>query len=211
MTTFSDMYNRIADELFRPDLLPQIKLAINSAVAELGDERFYFNEYTDIWNTVVGQEYYTFSGTGAVLTYDPVKIDILRITRPGGTVYDLNLVDFFLADDIQANPANTGTPYQWSTYNNQFRLFPIPNQVFPIKTYYAINFPPLINPTDTNPWLVAGEAATRLRAKADVVTNVIRDPENGLIYHQMGKGELKNLYQSTTNRLGTGRMRPTQF
>jgi len=189
MTNYLIMQARIADELVRDDLAGQIQKAINSAIQTWEGFRFAFNERKYLIQTVADQEYYDLVtptlltypagaavGTGETileLDHDPritVNSSYYRLTPRSQSWFEDN-----------TGPASqyTGQPDSYGIFDNQLRLFPIPDGVYPLKLegLARLSPNPLSADADTNAWMVEGEALIRQHAKLIIYRDVVRDAE----------------------------------
>ena len=172
MTTYADMYNRIGDEIQDPAaLLPQIQRAIQDAIALYEPNRFYFNQTVGTFPTTAGREYY-----GAADFADiPLLIEIdSLIGTISGSDYPLQAEDFRQMDRVQTG-AWFGPPRAFAYYNQELRLFPIPDAVYPLTMAYHHRLSPLVNGTDTNAWMTDGEMLIRQTAKGILALDVLQE------------------------------------
>lgn len=207
MTTFLDMQVRIKSELNRTsgNIDQDVRDAINDAIFEAAQQRYYLNEvrgYT--FPTVAGTEYYS--------DQNLVEIDALYYLI--GTARQ----KVFLEGNYDADNFATGNPGggQLSSYSRQgqsLRLYPIPSTVINIfMDGYGRLLPyPLVNDDDTNAWMTEGERYIRALAKRNVLKDKIRDFSEASIQDAIAVDCELQLNSMTVQRLGTGRIRPTQF
>jgi len=228
MTTYGDMQNRIADELGgRADLAAQIQLAIQTAIAKWERERFYFNEIrydavsSPLFTTSQGQEFYgastSPSSAGAIATIAHLdKVTVLV----SGNRYTLapRLAQYL--EDISVNPIVQGQPVDYAYYAEQLRLYPIPDNAYPIGVLGTTRFAALVNTGDSNAWMLDAEALVRCEAKMDLYENTLQQPDLAdrmrlLIHGDPSKpghrGYLYALKAETARRAAVGRTRPSYF
>lgn len=211
MASFLDMQTRIADELDRSDLVPQIKKAIISAVAFYARKKFYFTETSFTFATVVGQEYYGSAAAAAIATSP--SIAILNINVGGGRI-ELDKKTFDYIDSISYLATSSGQPEMWAYRAEQIRVYPIPSQIWTITAFNIPRLTELSADTDSNAWTNDAEAMIRARAKLDVILNVIRgvdmvDEIAGLRAQEID--ERSALFTEGASRAATGVMAPTDF
>lgn len=220
MTTYGDMQTRIADELGgRADLAAQIQLAIQTAIARWAAERFYFNELriANAFSTVQGQEFYGASDYAPLATIAHLdKVTVLV----SGNRYTLapRLAQYL--EDVSVNPIVQGQPIDYAYYAEQLRLYPIPDNAYPVSLLGTTRFADLVNTGDSNPWTIDAEALIRCEAKMDLYENTLQQPDLGdrmrmLIHGDPSKpghrGYLTALKAETTRRAAVGHMRPSYF
>lgn len=208
MSTFGTMQDRIADEIARTDLTTQIKRAIQTVIRHYERERFFFNENQATFTTSISQEYYQESDFASAPSI--VEIDSMRVTKNGST-YTLLRRDFAYIDSIQSNSAYTGTPTDYAYYNKKIRLYPIPDAANVMVVSHVTKPATLSATTDTNAWMTEGEEMVRLKAKADIYLNVIRDPQEAVVMEQAARMAKETVWEETVRRISSGRLRPTSF
>lgn len=170
MSTYGTMQTRIADEIKRTDLTSQIQLAILSAVNFYKTDRFWWNESRSDASTVADQEYYG-------LPADFLALDFIGVTV-SSRYYQLVPKSAHEIDEINWGAGTyTGYPAYFALYENNLRLYPIPNAVYTLRIAYLKQLTALSASADSNEWTVTAEELIRLHAKADLLENVIRGPE----------------------------------
>lgn len=221
--SMSDMKARIADELARADLTSQIAIAIEDAILAYEDERFLFNEKRFDFPTVQDQEFYDVNDNSNLGILN--KVDYMFLYNNGPTPWELDYKPPDYMEWVSQNGTFKGQPYEYTWYNNQFRLFPIPNAVYTIRTAVAFQFPAPTDDADpTNPWMNIAERLIRNRAKLELALHVLRNPDmiallagptfltDGVI--KGSTGEAFKQLKSRTNELtqmGDGYIRPMDF
>ena len=68
-----------------------------------------------------------------------------------------------------------GEPAYYSRYANGIQLYMPPDRIYPVYINGTTRFAPLVNDSDTNPYLDEGEQLIRALAKAYLLEDVIRD------------------------------------
>lgn len=211
MATFLEMQTRIADELDRADLGPQIKKAIVTAVKHYQRKNFYFSETSFTFSTVAGQRSYGAADAAAIATSP-------GIDRINGTFYSLR-------DDLTKRPfadidQKTGIlsfrawPEEWAYYGEQIWLYPIPDAAYVLTAYSTPRLTELSADDDENAWTDDAEELIRTHAKIDLMCNVIRASDMVEELRMMAGQEqsaLTALYEEGASRKATGFSQPTQF
>ena len=187
MTTFAIMQARIADEIVRDDLAAQIKNAINQAINTWEGARFVFNEKRYLINTVNGTEYYDLVSptlllsSGAAVGTGETVLELDSITCTVNNMpYPLTPRTQQWFDRYATLPTQfKGQPDSYGIYNNQIRLFPIPDKAYPLNlsALARLSPNPLTADADTNAWMTEGEPLVRQQAKYILYRDVIRDAE----------------------------------
>lgn len=205
MTTFAIMTARIASELRRSNISADIKAAINDAIREAGKTRFYLNEVRGAtFPTVAATEYYS--------DLNMEEIDAVYYFQ-GPTRYNLTVENNLDADRYAEGGVSGGQLETYSRHGMQIRLYPVPNAV---RTIYVDGFGrltpyPLVADNDTNAWMTEGEAYIRALAKSYVLRDVVRDFSEAVVYQALADDRKAELVEANGLRMGTGRLRPTQF
>ncbi len=170
MSTYGTMQTRIADEIKRTDLTAQIQSAILSAIEFYKTDRFWWNESRSTAATVASQEYYG-------LPADFLSLDFIGVTV-SSRYYQLTPKSAHEMDSINWGAGTyTGYPAYFALYENNLRLYPIPNAVYTLTIAYLKQLTALSAAADSNQWTVAAEELIRLHAKIDLMENLIRGPE----------------------------------
>src|SRR5262245_40398537 len=133
MATFAVLKAQIADDLSRSDLTSQIQTAVLDAITYYERKRFYFNESRSLtFNTVANQEFYTSSDAAAIPTM--LEIDTAKISITSTDVYALNVVTNDELELVSQNSTiDAGQPSDIAYYNQTFRLYPIPQDVYAVR------------------------------------------------------------------------------
>lgn len=200
--TLGLMKSRIADEIARTDLTSQIGLAIEEAIDEAATNRFWFNEARALtFSTVAGQEYYTSDELAAM-----VEIDAIWFTA-NGQRRNLSVAGNINVNDLSDGSPSSGEPSNWSRYGDEFRLHPIPRDVWTVSIDGTTKFPELTDDDQSNPWMVQGERYVRALAKRILFADVIRDFDEAQIQQTLADRYLGQLISQTYDKVATGRVR----
>jgi hypothetical protein len=159
MATYLQLQTRLAREMKRSDLTAEIKDAIQYAIRYHSQKQFWFNEKKSNFNTVAGQSEYS-SANG--FPSDFVKIH--RITAfVSNRNYPVEPVSYMSIVDVDGGIWN-GYPNSYGIFGKSLRLYPTPNQVFPITVYFTQSLPILSADADTNAWTEDAEDLIFARA-----------------------------------------------
>lgn len=209
--TYGNMQDRIADELLRTDLTSQIKLAILSAIDYYQDERFWFNESRSqvTFSLSSSQEFYGTSDNANI----PNLLDIDTVTvTVNSNRYTLTRRTYEYLESISMGTQYTSLPTDYSYYQQQIRIYPIPNQGMAIRiSSTVLNSTTLSSTADTNPWVNEAEQMIRARAKADIYLNVIGDAAQAQAMNVFEQQSYQNLIEATQRRLSTGKTKASYF
>lgn len=214
--TYGAMQQRVAYEVLGSPNATDVANAIQDAIAQFERETFYFNDMRVFGevpgslsnlHTVLGKEFYSAQDL-------PVLTSMPHIRRLMVFAFDNRypLVQRTASwmDDQSIAPDWNGLPTDWTWVAGSIRLYPIPNGVYPIILDGTIRFPPLVNPTDTNPWMCDAEYLIRSEAKRLLFLNITRDFDQAQIMErqvygdpQTGRqGALAQVRRELTRRVG---------
>jgi hypothetical protein len=169
------MQTRIRNELNRGTTYDaDIRAAIESAIQYYRSRRFVWNQKRAYTSTSAGQEYY-------VLPSDCLEIDMIRITYTSGDFTDpLDEVTYRWIEDHRHNVNYRSEPEKFAMQGEDLRLWPVPDNAYRLDmTFLYEDNTVSASASDgaTSSWMTTGEEMIRMRAKADVLANVIRGPQ----------------------------------
>lgn len=219
MSTYSDLYYQIADELGQrtdllaavaPQTLSPIQLAILAAIRFHQDDRYYFNEYrtTGAFSTVIGQEFYTASDWADIATIQ--HIDKLSVLISGNRYFMVGRTEQYM-EDISMNPSWQGQPVDYSYYNFQLRFYPIPDGGYPVNVLGTKEFAELNGASDENAWTNEGFDLIRLRAKQFLYRDTILDDIKAASMERAADQNSSQLKGGTFKKSATLKFQPTYF
>lgn len=206
MGTLADLKSRIALELARTDLNAQIANAVGDAIKFYGSERFWFNQSRSItFPTVSGQQAY--GATDQALIPSLIKIDDIYFNTEKYPLDRYSATDFeFLTGGSTAN----GKPYAYTYTDNQIFLYPTPNDAYTMRVYAHYRLPTLAD-DGANAWTDDAEELIRTHAKQLLYLDPLEDDQGATRMGVKLPDLLAALRAETSSRMGTGRIRPTQF
>lgn len=208
--TRAQMKLDIAAELGRPDLTTAIASKIAEAIDFYQAERFWWSESRDItFSTVAAQEFYTVADNPAIPTleaFDYVILYIGSIPWPIARRTDVEI------EVLNQNGLMRGQPWNWSYYNQQLRLGPVPDTVYQMRiACHQKVAPPTSDAQLGNPWMTNAEKLIRSRAKYELFLHNIRNLEMATAMAS-AVTEAYEMLKGKTNRLtGRGYMAPMEF
>lgn len=172
MTTLAIMRAAILDQLGNDGAMTtaQIDNAIRSSIRHYGRRKWWFNQDKDAtFSTVASQEYY--SSTDLAVIPNVLNIVSVLITVNGLKTV-LIACDF---EDIQGwqTGAVTGQPRWFTVFENQIRLYPIPDAVYTITLAINQKLTEVTADADTNAWLVEAEELIRQASKKRLALDVL--------------------------------------
>lgn len=184
MSTFGEMNRRISDELKRTDLSSQINLAVKSAIKYYSSDSHSFREHRASLDTAPNVEYYP-------IPTDYVELDDLRIEVDNNT-YQLNKrTQNYINAIYTTGTVDSGPPESFSLYQEQFRLYPVPDETYTLYLDYKRELSELSATGDTNTFMTKYEGLVRARAKWDIYKNVLklRDDANDMKEQELDEKE----------------------
>jgi hypothetical protein len=209
--TLGYMVDKISDEIARPDLNSQIRDKITEAIAAYQPERFFFSESRDItFNTVAGQEFYGAADNAAIPTleaFDYIILYIGSIPWPIARRTDVEI------EVLNQNGLMRGQPWNWSYYNLQLRLGPVPDAVYSMRiACHQKIAAPANDDVANNPWMTDNaERLIRCRAKYELYLHVIRNMEMAEAMASATTEAFDALKGQTNRLVGRGLMAPMEF
>lgn len=203
MTTYAVMRSRIEDEIYDATITTSVNSAILDAIKFYERKKFWFNQTTLTWSTVANQELYTTAANASI----PKVIEFLEPLK--ATVGTLKCdVDPVAHEKINSkqNGLVVGIPFEYSYFNLNVRLYPIPDQVYTITAYVHYKLTALSADGDSNAWTVDAEELIRTRAKRQLALHKLWDVD---MYARLQPAEmecLKALQSETKLRLPAKRL-----
>ena len=199
MSTFGTVRNRILSDLNRTsanDLTSSVETEINTAIAFYERRRFWFLEARATADTVAGQEYYA-------LPEDFRDDDSLVIQAISNT-YPLIKRTYEEIEQWFVQSSTTGQPTDYAIYDEQIRLYPIPNAQYTMTLSYYKQLSALSGEDNTNDWMVEAEGLIRARVEWVMFARKIRDYDAAQACKALEAEELEQHEKLTRARLMTG-------
>jgi len=176
-------------------LAGQLKVHIAQAIEFHASRRFWFNEGIKPSVCVSGNEYA--GKPSGMRIVDRVSITV------GGVARQLTPKTLVEIDDLAA-VTSSGQPTLYAESGDQVRLWPKPNQAYPLNFIGVVDLAPLVADSDTNAWTVQGYDLITARTKFTLYRNQFKD-ETGANYAKDEESEaLFKLQGETARRLGSG-------
>jgi hypothetical protein len=211
MSTLGTMKSIIGDDLARSDLTSQIAAAITQAIEYYKTENFWWQQTRTIeFDTVIGTYSYSSDPINSI-----AQIDEVMNFDSGGTIYGVDRMDPMELDAlVEDNGASSGRPIWYSYYEEVFRLYPIPDDVYTIRINGLIErAAPTSDDATGNYWMLPAYAQEliRCRAKFYLYDHTIQAPEKAAAFGALADMELARLRRETSQRTATGQIQPTVF
>lgn len=198
MADLATLKSRIASEIHRSDLTTSIAYAIADAVAHYQGKRFRFNQARATLSTVAGTEFYD--------DLDDVgQIDAITATV-NGRKYVLDEMNFGDGEWINSTTTQQGQPTRWSWYDNQIRLYPIPDAAYSLTVSYQKKIAAPASDTDSNAWTTEAEPLIRYAAEKRLYRDILMDDAAGM-KAEMAETEALRRLTKESNQLASGGLR----
>jgi hypothetical protein len=201
MATLGTMKTRIADEIARSDLTSQIAAAILSAIEFYDRRRFWFNETEATFNTVAGTDAYT-SATATFLS-TLIEDDSMTVTV-SDSKEPMHKISFAEMQRYRIDNVQSGAPTHYAYYRQRLYLHPVPDAAYPIIVFHTGTLGIPASDGASNAWTTEAEELIRLRAKADLFENVIREFGEADRLRAREQEALQSLIRFTNGRTATG-------
>lgn len=216
MTTLGALKTTLQSDLDREDgsLDTEIAAAINTAIGKWQNSRFYFNERrSTTFDTVASQPNYGTADDADIPQF--VRIDQAHITVSAQR-YTLKRRNFLDMEPLFDGSAIGGQPYEFSYYNREIWLYPVPTDVWTIRVIGLLKIAAPASDGETdNPWMTEAYELIRSTAKAYLAIHKLRDPDLAAMMGDENSGAIANaltdLGLETALRVGTGIVRSTPF
>lgn len=202
--TYGALKTRIANEIADSTLSAEIILAIESAIKFYERKEFWFNSKTGTFVTVADQEYYGSAANTDIPTL--VKIASPIKVTSSGYKYDVCIVPFADIDAAQ-DGTRTGRPENAAYFNEQIRLYPIPDAVYTVTMAYQYRLTDLSADADENAWTDDAEELIRQRAKMILAADVLRDVDMYNAAKEFERDAYKALKEETRARRSVSLLR----
>ncbi len=198
MATYQTLTNSILDEMSRTDLTAAVASEINLAISFYQRRRFSFLETQATAVTVSGQEF-------MALPLDFGDMDSLTI-QVNGAEYVLQEQRYDQLE-VWSFTNSTGQPTDFAVYNQQLRLYPVPDDAYTLRMSYVRELPPLAADDDTNAWTTEGERLIRSRVLWVLYASRVKDYDAAQAAKMIESEELDQHERVTSVQLFTGHTR----
>lgn len=211
MSTYLEVRTRVAEELDRTDLASTDHLAnaVLMTIKRYEGTRLYFNEARDLtFTTVAGQALYTSADASWIPTV--LRLDEGYVTV-GGQFRLLCRADPFTLEYLSDNSASEGEPYDWAYYNQNVRLYPVPDTAYAVRFYGLKRLATLVEDTDTNAWTTDAEDLLVAGAKRWLCQHVTRDLQFAEVMKLAEDEALTRLQREHVSKAATNTIIPMGF
>ena len=203
MATYLELRTRITGEINNDEVTAgAISLAVMSAVNHYGDEPLWEKEAQATAATTPDQEYYELPSDCAMV----LAIQIKRDTR----WIDLNPRTMEWMNEANDNSSYNGDPTDYSIFNKQIRLSPIPDSTMSLLLTERVILSTLTDGA-TSVFTLEAEELIRARAKWDIYLHVIENTEKAMVMKSVETEAIKMIRKRSNRYYGEGRIRPTRM
>lgn len=202
MTTYATLRSRIEDEIYDATITTSVNSAILSSIAFYERKRFWFNQKTGTFTTIANQEYYDDSDNTDISGLLEVKSMVAALDSSKSPIHSIA----FESLDAMQDGLVSGWPSYFAYFNEQIRLYPMPDDAYTVTMAYHYRFPTLSADADTNPWTTDAEELIRTRAKRTLALHKLWDVEMYARLQPAEKELFDALQAETTRRRSVNRL-----
>lgn len=213
MTLLSDLTADIADDIddTTGEYGDQILRAVQGAQRFCERQSYYFNETRDVtFLTVAAQQWYGAAANANIPTL--IHIQAAYYIDAAGNIIEMRRSTPEELELISGNSAASSQPFNYTYFNKQIRLYPVPSAIFTVRLQLGpYRLTTLSNPTDNNAWLDEAYDLIKARAKYILHKNTLKDPALAAEALNDWQEQDTALSGETASRNGTGIIRATRF
>lgn len=211
MTTRAIMKAEIANDLERSDTDTWAEEAITAAVKRWQGERFYFNESRLLtFVTVAAQSAYTTSDDTDIPAF--VDLDYVKVVDSDSQTYTLTRISPEDMEDLLGSSPSSGRPDAYSYFEETFRLHPVPDAVYTVRPVGLVKkAAPASDGETSNVWMTDAYDLIKAEATERIAKNKTLDMERAQIARSDRNEALNVLYATSSKKVATGQLVPTQF
>ena len=172
--------------------------------------------------TVAATEFYTTLVGDITSSADLFAIDWMTVSI-GSIPEPLSRMRHSVMEDLSLAATQTGQPTNYSYFNEQIRLWPVPTDAWTVRIGGLIKkAAPATDSVASNDWMTVAEVLIRSRAKYELAIHVLRDeglavamspftPPPGIPGGYAAWRAEQVLKGRVARQVGTGRIRPMVF
>jgi hypothetical protein len=221
MATFSELKAEVAADLARSvqytndaAFTSQVENAVLDAIEYHAADNFWFNQTRSAtFPTVASTSEYTVSSvltgtsTDGTTIADFITIYYVQFAQSATSKYMLDLVAPDEMEDLLES-ATEGQPTCYAYYDQQFRLYPVPDDVYTVRVAGHFRMAPLSADDDTNAWTTTARNLIRATARKFLYGRVVQDIAKAQVAMADEHLELQRHYAETSRRTASGIIRP---
>lgn len=211
--TRAQLETQIADDLARGDLTTQITEAVDQAILQYEQERFWFNQ--------VHSQTATFSSSETHVDFSAMpkkflEVDRVRVATSAGVNFYWEVTPASYASVMQAQETVIlARPLEYVVYNNALQFDSKANRDYSLFIDGLVSLGSVASASfstaDTSAWFNDGRTLIRATAKADIFANLLEAPEKAAVFEALAQKELNKLRAKTNQKLGFGPIISEEF
>jgi hypothetical protein len=167
--TYGELKSRVAAEVKRADQAANIAFAIGRAVEHYASRRFWFNTGRRTSNATAGEAWMDVAA--GLRLADAVMVTI------GGREWALRPRPREEIEQLAGSLQASGQPTDYAEEAGRIRLWPRPDQAYPVTWLGVVDLPALAADGDSNAWTDTAQDLIAARAAAYVYGRILEDPE----------------------------------
>lgn len=203
MATYQEVRNRIVSEINHSEVTAgAVSLAVMSAINHYGDEPLWAKEAQATAPTAPNQEYYELPSDCAMVLAVQIKRDSRWESLNPRTMEWMN--------EANDTTSYVGDPTDYTIFNKQLRLSPIPDTTTTMLVTQRVVLPDLSDGA-ASVFTLEGEELIRYRSKWDIYLNIIENSQRASEFKMAEMEAKKKLDKRSSRYYGEGRIRPTQM
>lgn len=194
--TYQQLQTRVQNEVLGSPTATDIQNAIQDAINMFERQTFFFNNIRvfggssgslSTLQTTPGKEFYSNVDLPILLNIPHISnVVVIAFSNR----YPLNQRTPQWIDQQSVSTTWKGLPSDFCMMEDgALRLYPIPDQIWPIVLNATIRFKPLTAPSDYSAWTNRAERLTRMAAKMLLFRDIVRDAEQMQIFEREVYGD----------------------
>lgn len=201
MSTYETIERNIIANLAREGeegVTAAVNTHVAQAIRHYENKSWWFMEERHTATSSSSVEYYPIPSNG-------LKLDSITITV-SNNVYPLHRRHYSTLEDWNAK-ANvfTGYPTDYAEYNDEVRLYPVPNGSYELVFSYKRSTGTTLSGATSNAWTIEGEDLISARAEWSLQARRYKDPEGALLAKSVENDAYQDLWSRNVQRQTTGR------
>ncbi|WP_455466912.1 phage adaptor protein [Bartonella sp. B39] len=209
---FIQMLKDIQDEIDdqTDEYVDQVQKAIFSAIRFCERLPFYFNESREvIFTTLKGKSRYGAEENPVI--QDAVRIVDAYIYEDNHSKSKLLHADPLAIESLE-NDCNRGMPTRYSYFEQKLILYPIPDRIYSIRLILdPVRIKDIESAQEASIWFLEAYELIKTRAKYEIYTNIIKEPQMAAAAFAMFQEQLDALKIETSRRKNLFKVQHTDF
>ncbi|WP_375644593.1 hypothetical protein [Bartonella sp. MR100HLJHH] len=205
---FIQMLNDIQDEI--DEYVDQVQRAIFSAIRFCERLPFYFNESREIvFTTLKGKSRYGAEAHSSIT--GAVRIVDAYIYEDNHSKSKLLHGDALFIESLE-DDSHHGMPTRYAYFEQKFVLYPTPDRVYSIRLILdPVRIKDIESAQEASIWFCEAYELIKTRAKYEIYTNIIKEPQMAAAAFAMFQEQLDALRIETSRRKNLFKIQHTDF